>query len=57
MLLTGFELGREASVPYYLLTYEQFSLLYYTESYAPKTGSFEKSKQHISDSMYDDCKQ
>ena len=37
-----------------LLTYEPLLLLYYTESYAPKTGSFEKSKQHISDSMYDD---
>ena len=39
-----------------LLTYEPLLLLYYTESYAPKTGSFEKSKQHISDSMYDDIK-
>ena len=54
MLLTGFELCRETSVPYCLLTYEPLSLLYYTESYAPKTGSFEKCKQHILDSMYDD---
>ena len=36
-----------------LLTYEPLLLLYYTESYAPKTGSFEKCKQYISDSMYD----
>ena len=54
MLLAGFELGRETSVPYCMLTYEPFSLLYYTESYAPKTVPFEKCKQHISDSMYDD---
>ena len=36
MLLTGFELGRETSVQYCLLTYEPLLLLYYTESYAPK---------------------